>query len=177
MSKKVLPYQILGDNKALSHKAFDMDYNQSNSTLSSPKRITAMSSLPEKLANEVSNYVVVGKDSYTFFNDGTYARFDASTGKLDNPKKVSAGFPGITDAQAVMISAMVYDQKSGYFHIFFNDGTTMTYNYKDKKAVPDDRTGKTSEKWPGVTDEDAKQITAVIESSQNYYLFVLKNGT
>lgn len=165
---------VIGDAH-LSNIPFLVKFD-SKQGIGAAQRAESMANVDKKFAKTISAFAHSETNIYLFNHDGTYLLVSTVDGKIIKHNKISKDFPGITDKQASLISGVVYDESNNLFHIFLSDGTTLTFDNQAKKIKTDGRTGTTSKAWPGLTDEDAKKIIAVIEPVHNGYNFILSDG-
>lgn len=131
----------------------------------------------DQVGNIVATLNLHNDKEYLFMKDGSYLLYDYANSQLVTgyPHQISDDFNGITSQQTQSIKAVVsYDEyKRAYF--FLNDGTYLSYDVVNKKVEPG-YPRKISSDFAGVSNNDALNITAVVNDYENTMYFILKDG-
>jgi hypothetical protein len=111
---------------------------------------------------------------YFFLENGNYIRYDTAQKIMDQGEtSISRWWPGISDTQAAQISAALY-YSTNKIYFFMRNGNYLGFDISQNKV--DQPELPTSADWPGITDEEAREIVAAVTCPNARAYFFLSNG-
>lgn len=125
------------------------------------------------LVNVTNMFKVNNTRAYAIRADGKYSRYSLSTDRGDYVLNIQGMWPEALEENYMNITGS-FLARNGTNYIFMKDGTYYRYYYTSNSVQGP---FNTSSAWPGISQEDAENITAVLPWKNGKIIyFILNNG-